>query len=142
MLGLATLTKFTEHRAAGALKSWRRLRTQCDEAQHKLSLLKRHAEGYRDMMSNGLLEGMSATSIMAHIDFIGQIEAVVVRQEAEIRNLEKACGRQWQELVEARREKRKYEILSERAAARDADAASRRQQAEVDELLQHTVRSL
>ena len=94
------------------------------------------------MMSNGLLEGMSATSIMAHIDFIGQIEAVVVRQEAEIQDLEKACGRQLQELVEARREKRKYEILSERAAARDAEAASRRQQAEVDELLQHTVTSL
>jgi len=139
MSGLAILTKFTEHRAAGALRSWQRLRTQCDEAQHKLSLLKKHAEAYGDVMRNRMLEGMSATSVMAHIDFIGQIEAVVVRQEAEIRNLEEACGRQWQELVDARRETRMYEILNERAAARGAEAATRRQQAEVDELLQHAV---
>jgi flagellar export protein FliJ len=141
MSGLSTLTKFTEHRAAGALRSWRRLKTQCDEAQQKLSLLKKHAEGYRDVMRNGLAEGMPATSIMAHLDFIGQIEAVVVRQETEIRNLEEACGRQWQELLDARREKRMYEILNERAAARDAEAAARRQLAEVDELLQQPVKS-
>lgn len=141
MSGLTTLAKFTERRATGALMSWQRLRTQCDEAEQKLSLLKRHAEGYRDVMRTGLEQGMSATSMMAHIAFIGQIEAVVARQEAELGSLEEACGRQWQELLDARREKRIYEILSERAAARDAEAASRRQQAEVDELLQRAAKS-
>jgi len=136
MSGLATLTKLTERRAAGALASWQSLRTQCDEAKQKLSLLKKHAEGYRDVMHAGLEQGMSAASMMAHIAFIGQIEAVVVRQEAELGSLEEACGRQWQELLDARREQRMCEILSERTAVRNAEAASRREQAEVDELLQ------
>ena len=136
MSGLATLTKLTERRAAGALASWQSLRTQCDEAKQKLSLLKKHAEGYRGVMHAGLEQGMSAASMMAHIAFIGQIEAVVVRQEAELGSLEEACGRQWQELLDARREQRMCEILSERTAVRDAEAASRREQAEVDELLQ------
>lgn len=140
MSGLSTLTKFTESRAAGALASWRRLRTQCDEAKQKLSLLKKHAEGYCDVMRTGLEQGMSATSMMAHIAFIGQIEAVVIRQEAEVGSLEEACGRQWQELLDARREKRMYEILGERTAARGAEAASRRQQAEVDELVQRAAK--
>ncbi|MBV8590315.1 MAG: flagellar export protein FliJ [Acetobacteraceae bacterium] len=136
MSGLATLRKLTERRAAGALASWQSLRTQCDEAKQKLSLLKKHAQGYRDVMHAGLEQGMSAASMMAHIAFIGQIEAVVVRQEAELGSLEEACGRQWQELLDARREQRMCEILSERTAVRDAEAASRREQAEVDELLQ------
>jgi flagellar export protein FliJ len=136
MSGLTTLTKLTERRATGALISWQRLRAQCDEAKQKISLLKKHAEGYRDVMHTGMEQGMSAASMMAHIAFIGQIEAVVVRQEAELGSLEEACGRQWQEPLDARREQRMCEILSERAAARDAEAASRREQAEVDELLQ------
>jgi flagellar export protein FliJ len=141
MSGLATLTKLTERRATGALIAWQRLRIQCDEAQQKLALLKKHAEGYRDVMRTGLEQGMSATSMMAHIAFIGQIEAVVVRQEAELGSIEEACGRQWQELLDARREQRMCEILSERAAARDAEAASRLRQAEVDELLQRAAMS-
>jgi flagellar biosynthesis chaperone FliJ len=43
--------------------------------------------------------------------------------------------------VEARREKRTYEILSERAKMRKADTASRRKQAEIDELLQRAVKT-
>jgi flagellar export protein FliJ len=141
MSGLATLIKFAERRAGGALTAWQRLRNQCDEAEHKLLLLKKHGEGYRDVMRAGLQQGMSATSMMAHICFIGQIEAVVVRQESELGNLKEACARQWQELLDARREKRMYEILSERAATRDAEAASRRQHAEIDELLQRAAKA-
>jgi flagellar export protein FliJ len=79
--------------------------------------------------------------MLAHMGFIKQIEAVVIRQETEVVSLEEGCGRLWQELVEARREKRTYEILSERAMRRKADTASRRKQAEIDELLQRAVKT-
>jgi flagellar export protein FliJ len=92
-------------------------------------------------MSAGLQQGMSATSVMAHIGFLGQIETVVGRQENEIGSLEDACARQWRELIEARREKRMCEILNERAATRNADAASRRGQADIDELLQRAAKT-
>jgi len=141
MAGLATLIKFAERRAEGALIGWQRLQAQCDEAKQKLFLLKKHGEGYRDLMRAGLQRGMSSTSMMTHIGFIGQIEAVAVRQESELGSLEAACARQWHELVDARREKRIYEILNERAAIRDAETASRRQQAEIDELLQRAARA-
>ena len=74
--------------------------------------------------------------------FIGQIEAIVASQQSELGSLEDACARRWQELLDARREKRVCEILRERAAARDTLTASRRLQSDVDELLQHSARKL
>jgi flagellar export protein FliJ len=141
MSGLATLIEFAERRVGAALSGWQRLRAQCDEAKQKLLVLKQHGEGYSTLMHSDLREGMSATSMMAHVGFIKQIEAVVIRQENEIGSLEEGCGRLWQELVEARREKRTYEILSERAKMRKAETASRREQAETDELLQRAVKT-
>lgn len=141
MSGLATLIEFTERRIGAALSAWQRLRAQCDEAKQKLLVLKQHGDGYSTLMHSDLQEGMSATSMMAHVGFIKQIEAVVIRQESEIGSLEEGCGRLWQELVEARREKRTYEILSERAKMRKAETASRREQAENDELLQRAVKA-
>src|SRR5713226_7121033 len=140
MSGLATLIKFAQRRTEGALTAWQRLRAQRDEAKQKLLLLKQHGEGYHDLMRAALQQGMSANSMMGHIGFIGQIEAVLVRQESEVESLEEACARQWQELLDARREQRMYEILSERAATRAAETLSRRAQAEIDELLQRAAR--
>src|SRR5215813_7211604 len=136
MSGLQSMIQLAERQSDGALAAWQRLRAQCDEARCKLSLLKQYGENYRNLMHTSLRQGMSATSTIGYFGFIGQIEAVVVRQESEVQDLEKACARQWQELVDARREKRMYEILSERVAAREAATASRRAQAEIDELLQ------
>lgn len=141
MSGMQSLLEFAERRCEGALTSWQRLRAQCDEARQKLLLLRRHGENYRNLMQSGLEHGMAATSTNAYIGFIGQIEAIVDQQEGEVGNLEEACSRQWQELVDARREKRMYEILSERTAAREAEARTRRGQAEVDELLQRAVKT-
>ena len=139
MSGLATLIKLVEHRSDEATVAWQRLAAQRDDAKHKLLLLQKHGEGYRDLMRAELRHGMPAASIVAHLGFIGQIEAVVVNQEGELGQLQEACARQWQELVSLRREKRTYEILSERAAARDAVAASRRLRAEIDESLLRAV---
>jgi flagellar export protein FliJ len=141
MSGMQSLIDFAERRVEGALTSWQRLRAQYEEARHKLLLLQQHGENYRDLMRTGLERGLSGTSTMAYMGFIGQIEAIVLRQESEIGSLEKACAQQWQALVDARREKRAYEILSERAANRKADARSRRAQADIDELLQRTVKA-
>jgi flagellar biosynthesis chaperone FliJ len=44
-------------------------------------------------------------------------------------------------LVDARREKRMYEILGERVAARKLEASSRRRQAEIDEMLQRVAKT-
>jgi flagellar export protein FliJ len=124
-----------------ALIHWQRLKAQCDEAQQKLVLLRQHRENYRNLLRSGLKQGMAATSTNSYMGFIGQIEAIVVRQENEIGNLEEACSRQWQVLVDARREKRMYELLSERTAAREAEARTRRGQAEIDTLLQRRVKT-
>lgn len=140
MSGLQTLIQFAERRSEAALAMWRRLKAQSEEARQKLALLRQHEQGYRDLMRADLQQGISATSSMAYLGFIGQIDAVAVRQESEVGSLEQACARQWQELVEARREKRMYEILGERAALRKAEASSRRGQAEIDERLQRAAK--
>jgi flagellar export protein FliJ len=84
---------------------------------------------------------MAAMSTMSYLGFIGQIEEVVQRQENEVGRLEAACARQWEELIEIRREKRTYEIVSEKAAERELATALRRSQAEIDDLLQRVNRT-
>src|SRR5581483_11202546 len=117
MAGLEKLITLAGRRSDGALATWQRLKEQCDDALRKLSLLKQHRERYRDLLRAGLGE-------------------VVLRQESEVGRLEQACARQWQELVERRREKRMYEIVHQKAASREMAAALRRAQAEIDDLLQ------
>jgi len=136
MVALDKLINVTSKKGDDAVATWQRLKAQCDEALIKLSLLKQHVERYREMLNAGLGEGMPAMSTMAYLGFIGQIEEVVLRQETEVGRLEAACTRQWEELVEIRREKRTYEIVSERAAERELATALRRSQAEIDDLLQ------
>jgi flagellar export protein FliJ len=141
MSGMRALIEFAERRCEGALIHWQRLKAQCDEARQKLLLLRQHHENYRNLLRSDFEHGMAATSTNAYVGFIGQIEAIVVRQESEVGNLEEACGRQWQVLVDARREKRMYELLSERTAAREAEAQARRGQTEIDRLLQRSVKA-
>jgi flagellar export protein FliJ len=140
MARLHKLISVTGSKGDGALANWQRLKQQCDEALKKLSLLKEHQERYRGLLSSGLGEGMPAVSTMAYLGFIGQIEEVVLRQEGEVGRLEAACTKQWQELVELRREKRAYEIVQERADERELAAALRQCQAEIDDLLQRVGR--
>jgi flagellar export protein FliJ len=136
MAALHKLISVTERKSDQAVATLQRLKAQCDDALLKLSLLKQHVEHYRARLNAGLGEGMPAMSTMAYLGFIGQIEEVVSRQENEVCRLEAACTRQWEELVEIRREKRTYEIVSERAAERELATALRRSQAEIDDLLQ------
>ena len=136
MAALHKLISVTEKKSDAAVATWQRLKAQCDDALLKLSLLKQHVERYRTMLNTGLGEGMPAMSTMAYLGFIGQIEEVVLRQESEVGRLEAACTRQWEELIEIRREKRTYEIVSEKAAERELATALRRSQAEIDDLLQ------
>ena len=126
-------------RSDEALLAWQQLKAQCSEAIRKLSLLKEYRERYSSLMRDGLEAGMPATATMAYLEFIGQIDEVVLRQESDLGSIEQACERQWQALVEARREKRTYEMVSERVAAREAEAALRRRHAEIDELIQRAV---
>lgn len=142
MSGFEGLINVAGRRTDEALMAWQRLKTQCDEAKQKLSLLRQHGERYRNQMRVSLQEGIGATATMAFVGFIGQIEEVVVRQEGEVGRLEEACTRQWQELVEARRDKRLYEILRDRDATRKMEAALKRSQSEIDELLQRVARLL
>jgi flagellar export protein FliJ len=136
MAALDKLISVTGRKSDHAVATWQRLKAQCDDALVKLSLLKQHVERYRAMLNTGLGEGMPAMSTMAYLGFIGQIEEVVSRQENEVGRLEAACTRQWEVLVEIRREKRTYEIFSEKVAERELATALRRSQAEIDDLLQ------
>ena len=135
MKALTTLINLAERRSDEALLAWQRLDAQCEDARHRLDLLQRHGEEYRDLMRASLQRGMPATSIAACIGFIGQIEAVASHQQSELGQLEEARARQWQELVKLRRERRMFEILSERAAAKDAAITVQRQRREIDEAL-------
>jgi flagellar export protein FliJ len=141
MAALHKLINITGKKSDAAVATWQRLKAQCDDALLKLSLLKQHVERYRDMLNAGLGEGMPAMSTMAYLGFIGQIEEVVTRQENEVGRLEAACTRQWEELVEIRREKRTYEIVHERAVERELATALRRSQAEIDDLLQRVTKT-
>jgi flagellar export protein FliJ len=141
MAALHKLISVTGKRSEAAVATWQRLKAQCNEALMKLSILRQHVERYRQMLNAGLGEGMPAMSTMAYLGFIGQIEEVVQRQEHEVGRLEAACVRQWEELIEIRREKRTYEIVSEKAAERALATALRRSQAEIDDLLQRVNRA-
>jgi flagellar export protein FliJ len=123
-------------RSDEALRAWQQLSEQCADAMRKLALLKEYRERYRVRMSDGLAAGMPVTATRAYLDFIGQIDEVVQRQEHGLGTIEQACAHKWQELLVARREKRTFEILGERLAAKDAEAALRRRRAEIDELIQ------
>ena len=123
-------------RSDSELARWQQLRDQCHDALTKLSALKQHRQRYRDLLEAGLKDGMPAVSTMAYLGFIRQIDEVVLRQENEVGRIEAACARQWDQLVETRREKRIYEIVTERIASRELEAAFRRSQIEIDDLLQ------
>jgi flagellar export protein FliJ len=121
---------------------WRRLMSQCQEAKQKLVTLGQFAERYRVQMKQHLEAGMPASASMTFLGFIGQIEAVTRKQVVEVGRLETACAEQWQHLVDARRDKRMYEILRDRASAAELAADLRRSQAELDELLGRIVKLL
>jgi flagellar export protein FliJ len=136
IFGAKALIKGAKHRSDDALASWQGLQTECQQALGKLAVLKQHRDRYNNLLNGGLEEGMSALSTRAYLGFIKQIDAVVVTQQSEVERVEAACALQWEKVVEARREKRVYEILSDRSAARELEAALRRSQAEIDDLLQ------
>jgi flagellar export protein FliJ len=141
MAGLETLIKVAERRAQEVVLEWQRLNSRRDDAKAKLARLQKHAQGYRDLMQTGLRHGMPAAAIAAHLGFIAQIDAVLSRQQIELEQLETACAQHWEVLVNARREQRIYEMLSERCGAREAAAELRRQQAEIGEILQRAARA-
>jgi flagellar export protein FliJ len=130
------LINIAGHRSEEALAAWQMLRDQCTDATRKLSLLQDHREKYRDRMRADLQAGMPATAALAYLDFNAQIDEVVVRQQNSLHTIEQACTRQWEVLVEARRDKRTYEILSERDVARRVATALRHRHAEIDDLIQ------
>jgi flagellar export protein FliJ len=142
MSGYQSLAVFVGNRADRQFAAWRLLINQCDEAKSKLVQLRHYADRYRLQLQAQLQDGMPANSTMVFLRFIGQIESVVQKQEREVARLELACRNQWQILVDARREKRMYEILRDRAAAENLAAELRRSQAEIDDLLGKVVKLL
>src|SRR6185437_7143855 len=127
MSGYDSLAEFVGNRANHQQIEWRNLMGQCDGAKRKLGQLG---------------AGMDATATMGFLRFIAQIETVIGKQEIEVARLEQACREQWHRVVEARREKRMYEILRDKAAAEKLGAALRRAQAEIDELTGRIVKLL
>jgi flagellar export protein FliJ len=136
MTGFVRLRRLAEERAEEALRAWQRLDAQCAGATAKLDALERHRAAYQDRLDGGLAQGAASGLVAAQFAFIGQIEAVALRQHGELTELEAARARQWQELLSVRRERRIYEILGERAAADAAAQARRRGETRSDEVVQ------
>lgn len=137
-----SLVDFVGTEANRQFAAWRQVMNQCDDAKQKLAQLRQYAERYRQQMQAQLHDGVAANSTMVFLRFIAQIESVIAKQEREVARLDEACRRQWQRLVEARREKRMYEILRDRAAAEELAGDLRRSQREIEELLGKVVKLL
>ncbi|HEX3860963.1 MAG TPA: flagellar export protein FliJ [Stellaceae bacterium] len=133
---MKVLINLAGHRSDDAIATWQNLQQQCQQALAKLALLKEHRERYEDLLRGGLQRGMSAIATRAYLNFTRQIDDIVHRQQDEVERIEAAVARQWEHVVELRREKRVYEILGERAAAQELETALRRSQSEIDDLLQ------
>jgi len=142
MTSYQSLADFVGDRADRQQVRWRQVMSQCDESKRKLIQLRQYADRYRAQMTGQLHDGMDAAATMGFLRFIGQIEGVIAKQEGEVARFEAAATLQWQQLVEARREKRMYEILRDKAEAEKLAAALRRSQAEMDELMGRIVKSL
>ena len=142
MTSYQNLADFVGGRADKQQVLWRNLMGQCDGAKRKLVQLRQYADRYRMQMRGDLSDGMEAIATMTFLRFIGQIEAVIAKQESEVARLEQACLEQWHRVVEARREKRMYEILRDKAAAEKLAMALRRSQAEIDEMMGKIVKLL
>ena len=142
MSSYQSLAEFVGDRADRQQVRWRQVMGQCDESKRKLVQLRQYADRYRTQMRHRLSDGMDATATMGFLRFIGQIEAVIAKQESEVARLEQAGLQQWQHLVEARREKRMYEILRDKETAEKLAADLRRGQAQIDELMGRIVKLL
>jgi flagellar export protein FliJ len=142
MSSYQSLADFVGDRADRQQVRWRQVMNQCDDSKRKLVQLRQYADRYRAQMTGQLHDGMDATATMGFVRFIGQIETVIAKQESEVARLDQACHQQWQQLVEARREKRMYEILRDKASAEKLAAELRRGQAEIDELMGRIVKLL
>jgi flagellar export protein FliJ len=136
--GTKVLINLAGHRSDDAIATWRHLKQHCQQALAKLDVLRQHRQRYEDMLRGGLQQGMTAAATRTYLGFTRQIDDIVARQQREVERIEAACARQWEQVVELRREKRVYEILGEHATAHELEAALRRSQNEIDDLLQRT----
>jgi flagellar export protein FliJ len=141
MSNYQSLADFAGDRADQQQVQWRLLMGQCDAAKRKLGQLRHYAERYRSQMGAHLANGVDATAAMGFLRFIEQVESVVTKQQREVERLDLACREQWQRLVEARREKRMYEVLRDRTVAEQVQADLRRSQIELDELMGRIVKA-
>jgi flagellar export protein FliJ len=141
MSNYRSLADFAGDRADQQQVQWRMLMGQCDAAKRKLGQLGHYAERYRAQMGAHLADGLDATAAMGFLRFIEQVETVVAKQQREVARLDLACREQWHRLVEARRERRMYEVLRDRAVAEQVQLALRRSQIELDELMGRIVKA-
>lgn len=134
--GIESLIDLAGHRSDDAVVTWQNLQRQCQQALGKLAALQQHRERYDDLMRVRLQQGMSAVATRAYLGFIRQIDDVITQQRVEVERIEAACVRQWQQVIEARREKRVFEVLGERVVAQELATALRASQREIENLLQ------
>jgi flagellar export protein FliJ len=141
MANMNKLIGLAARRSDEALRAWQQLNLQCADALRKLALLREFRERYRTRMERALQSGMPTNSATAYLDFIAQIDDVIRRQTHDLDSIEQACAQQWELFLDVRRERRGFEIVAERSAAKEAEAALRRQQAEIDDLIRRVSRS-
>ncbi|MBU6506018.1 MAG: flagellar export protein FliJ [Alphaproteobacteria bacterium] len=134
-MALHAMGKLAERQVEEAQRRWAVLAKECAAARRKLNLLRQYGDSYRAQLEDGGRQGVVASQAASVAAFIRRVADVVAREEAQVRQLEGACEREWADLVVARRNKRMIEILVERQMLREAEEALRRSQSEIDDLI-------
>ncbi len=134
-MALHAMGKLAERQVEETQRRWAVLAKECAAARRKLNLLRQYGDSYRAQLEDGGRQGVAASQAASVAAFIRRVADVVAREEAQVRQLEGACEREWADLVVARRNKRMIEILVERQMLREAEEALRRSQSEIDDLI-------
>lgn len=134
--GLRSLINLAGHRSDEAVAIWQTLQQQCEQALTKLTVLERHRDHYNELLRGGMQQGMTAAATRGYLGFIRQIDDVITQQRAEVTRIEEAGLRQWERVIDARREQRTYEVLDARVVAQELATALRSSQREIENLLQ------
>ncbi|MCD6363721.1 MAG: flagellar export protein FliJ [Synergistetes bacterium] len=77
--------------------------------------LARELEDLRNEFSRRQEEGMSGGEIRLYLSFLSSLSVLIARKEEEIKHLEKKISEKREEIIEASKERKKFEKLRERA---------------------------
>lgn len=134
-MGLTALGKSADREVEAAQRRWAALSKECAGGRQKLVLLQQYGEGYRAQLEAGACQGLAAGQAVAITAFMRRIAEIIIIEEGRVRQLEETAEREWTRLVEARRQRKMIDLLTERDAQKKLEVELRRSEREIDDLL-------